>query len=278
MKQEKEREFLFTDQDFQFISKLVQDNVGIVLPEHKRNLVYSRLARRLRALNMKTFKEYCNLLVSEDSHQELMNFTNAITTNLTGFFREPHHFEHLETLLTEHIRKATQKRLRIWSSACSTGQEPYSIAMVVAKVLENASGWDVKILATDIDTNVLNTAMNGEYDETVMDKIPSHFRSFVTRYGTNDKGNIQMGDKIRSLISFKQLNLLHNWPMKGPLDVIFCRNVVIYFNKDTQRTLFDKMANILKSDGTLYIGHSENLFNVCDRFKSIGRTIYQRIK
>lgn len=274
---EKEREFTFTDEDFAFLAKLVNDHTGIVLPAHKRNMVYSRLARRLRALHLSTFKEYCHLLTAENNDDELGNFINAITTNLTNFFREGHHFEHLEKLLTDYTSTAKQKRLRIWSCASSSGPEPYSIAMVVAKVLERKPGWDAKILATDIDTNMLATAIHGEYSEDVMEKIPSAYHSYVTRYGASEKGMIRMTDPIRQLLTFKQLNLLHNWPMKGPFDIVFCRNVVIYFDKDTQRVLFDRIADILTPNGTLYIGHSENLFNVCNRFESKGRTIYQRI-
>ena len=276
MKQSKTgREFEFYDEDFKLITKLVTQYTGIVLPDHKRDMVYSRLARRLRALNLKTFKEYCTFLEHGDSEQELVHFVNAITTKLTGFFREGHHFDHLKGLLEDFSSKAENKRLRIWSSASSSGPEPYSIAMVVNKVFDGKPNWDVKILATDIDTNMLDQCQLGEYPDDALEKIPAEYKSCVQ---INNNGTIQMPDKLKKLISFKQLNLLKDWPMRGQFDIIFCRNVVIYFDKETQRRLFDRMADILTPDGLLYIGHSENLFNVCDRFKSIGRTIYQRIK
>lgn len=273
-----EREFPFSDQEFNFLSTLVNKRTGIQLPEHKRDMVYSRLVRRIRALNLSGFKEYCQLLENATDSEELMNCINAVTTNLTSFFRESHHFEHLHQVLTHlAVKPPKQKRLRFWSCASSSGPEPYSIAMTIHKALQRATNWDIKILATDIDTNMLATASKGEYPEDMVDKIPSPYKQFVTSAG-RDTGRFQVTPEIQSLISFKQLNLLENWPMKGPFDFIFCRNVVIYFDKSTQRKLFDRIADILQPDGFLYIGHSENLFNVSDRFKSVGRTIYQRIK
>lgn len=273
---EKEREFEFTDKDFRFLVKLVHERTGIVLGDHKRDMVYGRLARRLRKINIMRFDDYCALLNGSEGVDEMSHLVNAITTNLTSFFREQHHFEHLEQEVIKPIveQKGFDKRLRIWSAGCSSGAEPYSIAMTIAKNVPSLAGFDAKILATDIDTNMLDIGRNGHYSIEQYEKIPSRYREFVTAEGED----IIMSDKLRQLISFKHLNLLEKWPVKGPFDAIFCRNVVIYFSKDTQRVLFDKYANLLKPDGWLYIGHSENLFNVCDRFKLVGRTIYRKIR
>lgn len=272
-----QREFTFTDADFRFLVKLVHDHTGIVLAEHKQDMVYSRLARRLRQLGINRFSDYCNMLSGPDGVSEMGNLVNAITTNLTSFFREVHHFEHLANDVIKPLIQArgTEKRLRIWSAGCSIGAEPYSLAMTVLKAIPDIAAWDVKILATDIDTNVLNIGQEGIYSGEQYDKIPKEYRDFATQI---DEHKISMSDKLKKLISFKQLNLLEAWPVKGPFDVIFCRNVVIYFDKDTQRVLFDRYANLLKPEGWLYIGHSENLFNVCDRFKLEGRTIYRKVR
>lgn len=277
-RQSGEREFSFTDKDFRFLSILVNQRTGIQLPLHKRDMVYSRLVRRLRALDLKGFKEYCDLLESEHGVAEIGHCINAVTTNLTSFFREAHHFDHLYQEITKRaVHPSRRKRLRIWSCASSSGPEPYSIAMVVRKSMERLVDWDVKILATDIDTNMLVTASVGQYPEDMIEKIPPQYKPYIASAGRNS-GNVQMLPVLQDLIAFKPLNLLEKWPMKGPFEFIFCRNVVIYFDKPTQRQLFDRIADIMAPDGFLYIGHSENLFNVSDRFKSVGRTIYQRIK
>lgn len=271
------REFQFTDDDFKTLRDLVHEYTGIVLSDHKRNMVYSRLARRLRALSMKSFRDYCALLKQGGQEEEMTNLINAITTNLTAFFREAHHFEHLEKEVLAPRLTAGPKKLRIWSSACSAGQEPYSIAMSVRRAIPNPAGWDMRILATDIDHNMLNKGATGIYDEKEWEKIPSDCRD---SYCTLEKGpqgaQVVMKPALRQMIRFNHLNLLHPWPMKGPFDAIFCRNVVIYFDKDTQRTLFARMAELLRPGGWLYIGHSESLFNVSDQFELKGRTIYQK--
>lgn len=271
---EKEREFTFRDNDFKFLSKLVHDQVGIVLGDHKKDMVYGRLARRLRQLDIPQFSEYCDLLTGPKGDAELGHLVNAITTNLTSFFRESHHFEHLAKDVLAPMAMQPSKRLRIWSAGCSSGAEPYSIAMTVRKALPNIGSWDARILATDIDTNMLDIGRRGEYAPEQYDKIPQPYRDLAQR----EEHALIMADSLRRLITFNQLNLLEKWPIKGPFDAIFCRNVLIYFDKDTQRTLFNRYADLLKPDGWLYIGHSENLFNVCDRFKLVGRTIYKKVK
>lgn len=271
----KNREFSFGDKEFKFLGKLVHEHTGIVLAEHKRDMVYSRLARRLRALNLKSFADYCALVEGPQGDDELGHLVNAITTNLTSFFRESHHFEHLREHVLQPYHKSKDKhKLRIWSAACSAGMEPYSIAMTMKDSLPKIHEWDARILATDIDTNMLKNGAEGKYTTSELDNIPLPYRSMLTI----DADHLRMGDELKKLISFKHLNLLGNWPMKGLFDAVFCRNVVIYFDKPTQRTLFNRMADIIKPGGWLYIGHSENLSNVCDRFELMGRTIYRRVK
>lgn len=268
------REFLMTDRDFETIKKLAMSWTGITLSDHKRNMIYGRLSRRLRLLSLKKFSDYCDLL-NHDAQAERKLFINAITTNLTSFFRELHHFEFLENTLLAQIaeRNRATRKLRIWSAGCSTGEEPHSIAMVV-KSMPQLLGWDIKILATDLDTNVVQTADAGTYSLDQVDKIPKHFKKFFKPNG--DSSSVIIDKEVRDLIRFKPLNLLEPWPMKNSFDIIFCRNVVIYFNLETQKTLFDRFSSVLCDNGHLFIGHSENLYKVTDRFKGIGRTIYQK--
>lgn len=278
--EEREKEFHFSDKEFKFISQLVGERTGIVLSDAKRQMVYGRLSRRLRQLKLTKFSEYCDLLTS--GHEgELIEFTNAITTNLTAFFRENHHFEHLKnTVLSDLIRKnAHTKRLRIWSAGCSSGEEPYSIAMCVREMLPKSSGWDVKILATDLDSNMVQRGKNGVYTaERVEGLTAARMKKWVKRGKGENSDKVRMSDDLREMITFKELNLMEGWPMKGPFDLMFCRNVVIYFNKDTQRELFDRYADLLANDAHLYIGHSESLNKVTERFKLLGKTIYQKVK
>jgi chemotaxis protein methyltransferase CheR len=271
------REFEFNDKDFNSIVNIVKEKTGIKLAENKRNMVYSRLARRLRDLNIPSFEEYLDFMQGDKG--EIENFTNAITTNLTSFFREKHHFDHLKIHLQALVKSnPLSKRIRIWSCASSSGQEPYSIAMTLHDAVADIAKWDAKILATDIDTNMLAKCVEGEYRADQEEDIPAGYRGKFVVKSSRKSDVITMSDTLKKMITYKQLNLLHDWPMKGPFDVIFCRNVVIYFDKETQKVLFDKIAEMLKPDGILYIGHSESLFNVSDRFELIGRTIYRRIK
>lgn len=272
-----ENEGRLNDRDFRFIQKLVGDRTGIVLSEAKRHMVYGRLTRRLRQLGLDSVSEYCELLKANDE-QELIEFTNAITTNLTSFFREPHHFEHLQTtLLPALIRNRPNKRLRIWSAGCSSGEEPYSIAMTL---LDHVPGdWDVKILATDLDYNVVEQGAKGIYPLQRVEALPKPLLKRWVKRGKGDRSQlVKMAAPLQEVIHFRQLNLLHEWPFKGPFDFIFCRNVVIYFNKDTQKVLFDRFADLLADDGHLFIGHSESLYKVSTRFELLGRTIYRKAK
>ncbi len=271
--------FVFTDADFDKIRRLIKAQTGIHLSDAKRSLVYSRLGRRLRALGLSDFTSYYARV--ETDPEELMRCINAITTNLTAFFREPHHFDYLaETVLPELRRKnAGSHRLRIWSAGCSTGEEPYSIAMVVREVMGAARDWDIKILATDLDSDVVAKAASGIYEERRLEGVSEQRRRRWFRRGRGaNAGKVRIADEIRGLITFRQLNLMHPWPMRGPFDVIFCRNVVIYFDKDTQRRLFDRYADILGAQRYLFIGHSESLHRVSERFQSLGKTMYRKIR
>ncbi len=271
------REFRFTERDFNSIRELVRQETGIKLSDTKQDMVYNRLARRLRQLGLTEFEGYLRLL-KDETDDELIQFTNAITTNVTSFFREPHHFNFLAEKLLPHLmesRTAT-RRLRFWSAGCSTGEEPYSLAMVLRESVP--AEWDVKILATDLDSAVLETAGRGIYPEKSVTGIPARRlrRWFRAGRGSN-KGLVRVVPELQSLIRFRQLNLLHPFPFAGPFDAIFCRNVVIYFDKETQRDLFDRYADVTASTGHLFLGHSESMFKVCDRYRLIGATIYERI-
>lgn len=271
-----EREFAFSDADFLFLSTLANDKTGIQLADHKRDMVYSRISRRLRALGLTSFRHYCDLLTGPDGEDEMGHLVNAITTNLTHFFRESHHFDHLRDHLISPVMQTKQRKLRIWSAGCSSGMEPYSIAMTMKHTIKDIAAWDARILATDIDTNMLNRGVQGEYTADEYDNIPSPYRSYVTQ--TRHGDTMQMADSLKQLIAFKHLNLLESWPMKGSFDAIFCRNVVIYFDKPTQTKLFARMASLLSPNGFLYIGHSENITKICPQFELIGRTIYRLVR
>lgn len=274
-----DREFEFSRGDFEHIRDLVGKRTGIVLSDHKIDMVYGRLSRRLRRLGIKKFADY--LLQLENDDQELVEFTNALTTNLTSFFREPHHFDFMKTTgLPALLKNRPDKKLRIWSAGCSTGEEPYTIAMTVREAMLSHTGWDVKILATDLDSNVVKRAMTGVYTQEKVNGIDDNRLRKWFRKGRGEEhaGQMKVCADLRNMVTFKQLNLMHEWPMKGPFDIIFCRNVVIYFSKDTQRDLFDRYADYLADDGYLFVGHSESLHKVTDRFKLIGKTIYHKVR
>lgn len=275
---EKQREFEFTERDFERLRKIVREHTGIHLSDAKRELVYSRLSRRLRALGMRSFDAYSELLGQGDQ-AEMTEFINAITTNLTSFFREPHHFDYLASTVLPALMAARSgaRRLRIWSAGCSTGEEPYSLAIVLKEAMQAMSGWDVKILATDLDSNVIARAQRGVYQrERIEGLSKQRIQRWFRKGAGNNAGRVRVVPELQELITFRQLNLMHEWPMKGPFDIIFCRNVVIYFDKDTQRQLFERYAQVVADDGHLFIGHSETLFKVSDRFRLIGKTVYKR--
>ena len=268
------REFAFSVDDFNALRALVHRVTGISLAENKRNLVYGRLSRRLRALRLGSFAEYRQLLESNPDGDEMVEFVNAITTNLTSFFREDHHFEYLREKSLGPLTSAKPgHRFRIWSAGCSTGEEPYSIAMTVCATLGDSMRVDLKILATDLDSDVLSRAKSGVYSA---DHVKGISPTQLARYFDTNQGKHVVKPSVSRLITFKQLNLMHELPMRGPLDIIFCRNVIIYFDKDTQRSLFRRYARLQRPGDLLFIGHSESMFKVSDAYSLIGRTIYQR--
>lgn len=276
------KEFLLTDKDFFYLSQLAGEIAGISLSSGKRELIYGRLAKRLRILDLNSFKEYCASLKEEDS-EERTHFINAITTNVTSFFREDHHFEFMtDTLLPELIRmKSTdsQPRLRIWSAGCSSGKEAYSIAMVLKECIPDIERWDVKILATDLDSNILEVAKEAVFPKEHMQEIAPARRKKWLQMGRGDNQNsIRVADELKRLITFRKLNLTEKWPMSGPFDFIFCRNVTIYFDRDTRVDLLDRFAENLIDEGCLFVGHSESLFGLTQRFNTVGRTIHRKIQ
>ncbi len=278
------REFGFDDTDFDALRALVKRVTGINLADSKRELVYGRVSRRLRALGLANFADYRARLAGGDC-AEMVQFCNAVTTNLTSFFREPHHFD----LLRDRVLGArasdphASRRIRIWSAGCSTGEEPYSIAMTVAAAIPAWRDWDIRILATDLDSNVLERARAGRYaaeraQQLGGPRLATWFRP-VRDAPERDAPEpaYQVSPELASLITFKQLNLMHEFPMAGPLDVIFCRNVVIYFDKETQRDLFARMARLQRPGDLLFLGHSESLFMVSADYALVGKTSYRRV-
>ncbi len=264
-------EFDLSDREFQQVRRLIYEHAGISLNPSKREMVYSRLARHLRQKGMRSFQDYLGLLEDGDAG-EWETFTNALTTNLTSFFREEHHFP----LLAEHVQKRKPGRqILLWCSACSTGEEPYSMAMTMVEAFGSFSP-PVRILATDVDTNVLAMAEQGIYPMDRLEKMPGDKlkRFFLKGTGTN-AGSARVRKELRDMIVFRQLNLLdESWPVRGPVDALFCRNVMIYFDKPTQYKILQKFAPLLASDGLLFAGHSESFHHAADLFKLRGKTVY----
>ncbi|UGB38815.1 CheR family methyltransferase [Frateuria soli] len=268
------------DGEFQFLRAFVYEHCGIALSEQKRQLVQGRLVRRLRALGMKGFDAYCQLLRT-DPDSELGELASAISTNVTSFFREVHHFEALAgEMLPRWLEQKRREgdRLRIWSAGCSSGEEPYSLAMVLAEALERSGrNVDAKILATDLSPAALAAAQKGVYPVERMDGIdPERRRRWFLRGEGEYAGLACVHPKLRELVTIAPLNLLHEWPMQGPFDAIFCRNVVIYFDQPTKQKLFRRFARLLPAGGPLFLGHSESMHGLSDEFELIGRTIYRK--
>lgn len=266
-----QKEFLFTASDFERIRTMLYKHSGIKLNDSKMDMVYSRLARRLRATGLKTFQDYL-ARVEKQQDEEWEVFINSLTTNLTAFFREPHHFP----LLKEHVLSLRKRPLRLWCSAASTGEEPYTMAMSMVEAFGSYKP-PVEIIATDIDTNVLNKAKAGIYPMDRVEKLPQETlkRFFLKGSGAN-ADNVKVRKELCDLISFRQLNLLDNqWPVNGAFDVIFCRNVMIYFDKDTQYKILKRFAPLLEPHGLLFAGHSESLHHAADLFKLRGQTVYE---
>ena len=277
--EKKAREFPFSEKNFNFLRKISNSHTGIVVSDDKMDMFYSRLSRRVRALGFSSFDQYCELIKNDSAEQELPEFLNSITTNLTAFFRENHHFDFLKSTAIPEImqRNAQSRSLRIWSAGCSSGEEPYSLAMTLGETLPRAGGWDAQILATDIDSNVLAKAARGVYPLDRLKGIPKpRLRRWFMRGKGGQEGYARVKPEAQQLVTFGQLNLMKDWRHDELQDVIFCRNVIIYFDKPSKAKLVDRYADALVDGGYLFIGHSESLFKVSERFESLGHTIYKK--
>ena len=273
-----EGEFLFTDEDFRRVSAMLHADSGIYLPDSKAALVYSRLAKRVRSLGLESFRDYCELIAGSDGVSERQAMLAALTTNVTRFFREPHHFDHLrDHLLPELIDEARSGgRVRLWSAGCSTGQEPYSMALTVLAAFPDVARYDFRILATDIDPVVLKTATAGIYSPDAVAAIPAQMRQeWLERVGgEGGEPGWRVRTAARNLVAFRELNLNGPWPIKGRFQAIFCRNVAIYFEERTQERIWERFGALMTERSRLYIGHSERVTDD-ERFQSDGLTVYR---
>jgi chemotaxis protein methyltransferase CheR len=268
-------EFQFTAEDFRTIAATLHSAAGIALPESKATLVYSRLAKRLRALGLESFREYCALVTDAKGLDERQQMIVALTTNVTRFFREPHHFEHLKEKVLPPLLASAKRggAVRIWSAACSNGQEPYSIALTILSMMPDAPEYDIKILATDIDTQMLAEARAGVYSSQIVAAVPGELRA---RWFERDGDNFRVSEPMRRLTTFNELNLIGDWPMRRQFQAIFCRNVVIYFEEETQAKVFSRFLPLMSPEARLYIGHSERVCGeAAARLETDGVTTYR---
>lgn len=272
-----DREFLFTEKDFNYLRKVANEYSGITVSDDKYDMYYARIAKRVRLLGLNNFSEYCTYLKNNHA-KEFTNFINSITTNLTSFFRENYHFEYLEKEIIPEFKKkyAAKKSLRVWCSAASTGEEPYSIAITLAENF-NLDNWDIKFLATDIDSNVLDTARNGIYEIQRISNLSKSRKNRWFRKGAGEnKGIVRVDDALKKLIAFKRLNLIQEWPIKNKFDIIFCRNVFIYFDGPTKEMILERFYDLLNDDGYLILGHSESIHSMNTAYEAVGHTIYRK--
>lgn len=268
-----DRDFEFREADFTRIRALIYQHAGIHLNPSKQNMVYGRLVRRLRDTGVSSFEAYLNALEAHPQSGEWQQFVNALTTNLTSFFREEHHFP----VLAEHLRSLRNEReIRIWCAAASTGEEPYSIAMTALETLGFSAS--IRILASDIDTNVLATAKKGVYSiENMRNVSQERLRKFFQKGSGSNAGLARVRPEVARIVEFQQINLLaENWPFRQPFHLVFCRNVMIYFDKPTQRRILEKMHRTLPQGGLLFVGHSENFVESRDLFHLRGKTVYEK--
>ena len=266
-----------TDAQFARISELVKRLAGINLHTGKKELVKARLGKKLRKKGFRSFDDYIRAVENDKTNGELTAMLDALSTNLTSFFREADHFDYLrETIIAEMMKdRLRNKRLRIWSAGCSSGEEPYSIAITLCEAIQRIELWDARILATDLSTRVLARARKGIYEEDRFKDVPAiMLAQYFTCTDPGPPKSYQAGPKLRQLVNFAHLNLMEPWPMSGPFDVIFCRNVMIYFDKKTQADLVERYWQLLRTNGVLFIGHSESLTSVRHRFKYMQPTVY----
>lgn len=268
--------FEINDREFKLFQDLVYQKTNITMNDTKKLLIVSRLSKRLRVLKLKSFKEYHDFLQRPENEDEVMEFINQITTNKTDFFREKHHFDFLEkTYLPDCLEKGKTVDIRIWSAGSSIGCEVYTIAMVIKKFCESRKvNFGTKLLATDLDTSVLAKGKAGVYQESYVEAVPADYKGYFKKLGNDE---YEVSQQLKDMIQFKKLNLFETFPFKQGFDVIFCRNVMIYFNRQDQERLVEKFYKSLRNDGYLIIGHSESILSKADLFKNIGKTIYKKI-
>ena len=274
------REYEFTRRDFDFLRRLSNERTGIVVTDDKFDMFYSRLARRVRTLGLPSFAAYCDYVDAPGNDDEVNELVNALTTNLTSFFRENHHFEYLAShVLPELVqRNRASRKLRIWSAGCSTGEEPYSLSIVLDEQQGLLRGWDQQILASDIDSNVLAQAQAGIYPVNRVEGIAKQrLKQYFQKGRGGQQGRARVRDRLRQVIRYRKINLMEPLDVEQQ-DVIFCRNVIIYFDRDTKIRLLEKFANALADDGFLFVGHSESLHQVTERFRLIGNTVYRKVR
>ncbi|WND02102.1 protein-glutamate O-methyltransferase [Temperatibacter marinus] len=271
----------FSEKEFNELRDVVYDLTGIALKDNKREMLYSRLSKRLRQLNLKSFSAYITLLKGPKQQDELGHLVNAVTTNLTRFFRESHHYDHLQKVVIPQIIARADKGnispFLIWSAGCSSGMEAYSAAMVIYRHLPKKYHKLVKILATDIDTNMINTGKEACYQTKHKETLPLEYQKYFAQDSKDDKYS-HIVEEVKKFVHFKYLNLLHKWPMTKNFDVIFCRNVMIYFDKPTRNTLVNRYKDQLLEDGYIYLGHAESLVGQEVDVKAIGKSIFQKFK
>ncbi|MBT8457106.1 MAG: protein-glutamate O-methyltransferase [Alphaproteobacteria bacterium] len=265
---------------FARVSLIAEREAGLTIPTAKQAMVQSRLSRRLAATGMTDFASYLSYVEGRDGVEERANMISALTTNVSSFFRENHHFETLREKILPGLAERARAggRVRLWSAGCSSGQEPYSIAMCVLEVIRDAARLDVRILATDIDRAILAQAKTGTYDERQMSGVPKDLRDkHFNEASAKGHASWTANDGLRSIVTFRQLNLIEPWPMSAQFDVVFCRNVVIYFSEETQMTLWPRFAKVMPKDAWFFLGHSERIQSIAaPLFETRGVTSYQR--
>lgn len=267
------------EDDFAYIQWLISSHTGIRLADTKRDMVNSRLSKRIRVLNLNSVNDYCNYL-RRNKDTEILNLVNAITTNQTSFFREAHHFDYINNIIFPEllIRNETERRIKIWSAGCSTGEEAYTLGILANDFQVVNPGWSIQILATDIDTEVLEHAKKGVYYIDSIKNIPKVIvKRYFLRGKNNKKDQIMVKDVLKDVIQFRKLNLIDEWPIRHKFDIIFCRNVLIYLGKEKRNQTLKKFFDLLSNSGHLFLGHSESLHNLTDSFKLVGNSIYKKV-
>jgi chemotaxis protein methyltransferase CheR len=267
-----------TPVEFDFVRQLIREYAGIVIGENKRSMVQGRVTRRMRELGIRDVGEYLDYIRAAPE-VERDGLASALTTNVTAFFREGHHFEYLLKEFLPSLRSRALRKVRAWSAGCSSGEEAYSIAITLLEGMQSEPGWDLGVLATDLDFNMIRFAREGVYPTERVAKIPpEQLKRWFLKGGASQTGRVMVRPELKRMVRVMPLNLLEQWPMKGPFDVIFCRNVFIYFDREVKAKIVDRYADLLPVGGLLFIGHSENLHGLTNRFELIGGTIYRKTR